>query len=122
MSDTHRIFNRDTVLEGLGGDLELYGEIARLFLAHYPEELDALREALAAGDAHALHHAAHSLKGAVSNFAAPHAVETARATEFAHKADDKLADNAAALVTATIDAVEALATAMRADLEANGLS
>lgn len=122
MSDTQRVFDRNTILDGLGGDLELYGEIARLFLAHYQEELDALRKALAAGNAQALHHAAHSLKGAVSNFAAPHAVETARATEFAHKADDQLADNAAALVAATIDAVETLAAAMRADLEASGLS
>lgn len=122
MSDTHPIFDRDTVLEGLGGDLELYGEIARLFLAHYTEELNALREALADGNAQALHHAAHSLKGAVSNFAAPQAVEAARATEFAHKMDDELAGNAATLVAATIDAVEALATAMRADLEASGLS
>lgn len=122
MPDIDHVFDRTAVIAALDGDLDLYGEISRLFLAHYADELNALRQALAAGDPAALHHAAHSLKGTVSNFAAPHAVETARAVEFAHKAREQVADNADAMVADTIAAVEALAAAMRTDLEANGLA
>lgn len=108
-------FDRSALIESLGGDLELYGEIVRLFLSHYPSELDALRNALAAGEAETLHRTAHSLKGAISNFSAPRATEAARTLEMALKTG--MAENAADLVAETAAAVEELGAAMRADLQ-----
>ncbi|MBX9849577.1 MAG: Hpt domain-containing protein [Rhodocyclaceae bacterium] len=107
-------FDRSVLIDGLGGDLELYAEIVQLFLGHYPGELDILRAALASGDAVKLHRTAHSLKGAISNFSAPRATEAARALEFAAKGG--MSDNAAHLVDELIIAVEALGQAMRADI------
>lgn len=115
MSDHHAPFDRNALIDSLGGDLELYGEIVRLFLSHYASEIDGLHAALAAADADRLHRTAHSLKGAVSNFSAPHATEAARQLEQAVKGG--LSDNSAALVAATVAAVEELVAALRADLE-----
>ncbi|HWV18595.1 MAG TPA: response regulator [Rhodocyclaceae bacterium] len=108
-------FDRHALIDSLGGDLELYGEIVRLFLSHYPHELDNLQHALAAGDAEKLHRIAHSLKGAISNFAAPRATAAARTLEMSLKGG--MPDHAAILVEDTLAAVRELGDAMRADLE-----
>ena len=50
------------------GDRELLKEIAELFLEECPGSLEAVRAAVASRDPAALQRAAHSLKGAVSNF------------------------------------------------------
>jgi HPt (histidine-containing phosphotransfer) domain-containing protein len=62
--------NRALALERLGGDQELLKEIAGLFLEDYGHLLAEIRRAVAARDAAALHRAAHTLKGSVSNFGA----------------------------------------------------
>jgi PAS domain S-box-containing protein len=108
-------FDRHALIDSLGGDLELYGEIVRLFLSHYPHELDNLQHALAAGDAEKLHRIAHSLKGAISNFSAPRATAAARTLEMSLKGG--MPDHAAVLVEETMVAVRELGDAMRADLE-----
>lgn len=108
-------FDRNALIDSLGGDLELYGEIVRLFLSHYPHEIEALQRDLASGDAERLHRTAHSLKGAISNFAAPRATAAARTLEMALKGG--MAENASELVAETVDAVNELGEAMRADLE-----
>lgn len=124
-STTHRgtdtmnsptIFDRSALIESLGGDLELYGEIVRLFLSHYPHELETLQNALAEDNAEKLHRVAHSLKGAISNFSAPRATAAARTLELALKSG-AMADNAAELVAETVAAVQELGQTMRADLE-----
>ena len=115
MSKSAAPFDRNALIESLGGDLELYGEIVRLFLSHYPSELDTLQRDLDSGDAEKLHRTAHSLKGAISNFSAPRATAAARTLEMAVKTG--MADNAAELVAETIVAVNELGAAMRADLE-----
>ena len=38
MSKSAAPFDRNALIESLGGDLELYGEIVRLFLSHYPSD------------------------------------------------------------------------------------
>ena len=48
-----------------------------IFLAEYPVLLADIRQAIALGDAYKLERAAHSLKGAVSNFAVPAATQSA---------------------------------------------
>jgi two-component system sensor histidine kinase/response regulator len=52
----------------VGGDAQLLGELAQVFLNDCPRLLGELREAVARGDAPALRRAAHTLKGAALNF------------------------------------------------------
>lgn len=72
-----QVLDRATALARVGGDLELLKEIAALFLDEYPRVLDEIHQALAAGDATSLGHAAHGLKGSVANFGARAAVDPA---------------------------------------------
>ncbi len=69
--------NKALALERLGGDEQLLGEIAGLFLDHYPSLLEQIRGAVWRRDAGTLHHAAHTLKGSVANFYAQAAFESA---------------------------------------------
>jgi two-component system, sensor histidine kinase and response regulator len=65
------------LLERVGGDGRALAELVRIFRADWPKQGARLRKALRDADAPALRSAAHALKGAVSNFAAPAATETA---------------------------------------------
>lgn len=60
-------------LERVEGDFDLLKEMVELFLEEWPNMLSDIERAIAVGDARALQHAAHTLKGSVSNFAAPRA-------------------------------------------------
>ncbi|MCC7498364.1 MAG: Hpt domain-containing protein [Bryobacterales bacterium] len=80
--------DREAALDRVGGDLELLQEVAALFLEEYPALLSHIREAVVAGDALALEHSAHSLKGSVSNFGAESAHEAAFQLELAGKTGD----------------------------------
>jgi two-component system sensor histidine kinase/response regulator len=71
------VLDTDALLRRAGGDRRLMREMAELFLADAPRMLEAVRGALATGDAPALSHAAHALKGSVSNFATAEAAEAA---------------------------------------------
>jgi HPt (histidine-containing phosphotransfer) domain-containing protein len=62
------VLDLSKALEQTGGDRDLLKEIIDLFMTHYDEYLAQLQEAIFKQDAHALEHAAHSLKGAVGNF------------------------------------------------------
>ncbi|HTJ97612.1 MAG TPA: response regulator, partial [Rhodocyclaceae bacterium] len=115
MPDLTAPFDRSALIDSLGGDLELYAEIVRLFLSHYPGEIETLQRELEAGNAEALHRTAHSLKGAISNFAAPRATEAARILEQALKSG--IAENTKVLVGNAIAAIQELSAALRADLE-----
>jgi HPt (histidine-containing phosphotransfer) domain-containing protein len=68
-------------LTRVGGDFELLREVAGLFLEDYPRALEKIRSALAANDASAVEHSAHSLKGSVSTFGATDVFESALALE-----------------------------------------
>lgn len=81
-------YDRAKVLENFGGDEELLGEVATLFIAAWPENLARLRAALAAADAAALRSAAHAVKGSVANFCADRAVQAARLLEMTGKGGD----------------------------------
>ena len=60
--------DKATALERLGGDEELLKEVAALFLDEYPTLIAEIKTAIESKNAHQLEHAAHSLKGSVSNF------------------------------------------------------
>jgi CheY-like chemotaxis protein/HPt (histidine-containing phosphotransfer) domain-containing protein len=65
------------LLARVGGDVRALTDLIRLFRADAPKLLGRIRKAVAGRDARALQSAAHALKGAVSNFAAPAATEAA---------------------------------------------
>ena len=65
------------LLERVGGDRRAAAEVARIFLADAPRRTREIRSAIVQGDARALRAAAHTLKGAVSNFGAQGAVDAA---------------------------------------------
>jgi len=64
-------------LSRVGGDVELLKEVVELFLDDYPSSLEKIESAVASGDAKALEHHAHSLKGSVSTLGANRAFEAA---------------------------------------------
>lgn len=74
-------FDRAAALEQLDGDESLLQELAGLFLEDCPQQMEALRQAVAAGDPSGLQEAAHAFKGAVVAFAAGSTVEAARRLE-----------------------------------------
>jgi signal transduction histidine kinase/CheY-like chemotaxis protein/HPt (histidine-containing phosphotransfer) domain-containing protein len=85
--ETPLIFDRDEVLERLGGDEELLQEIAGVFLNDVPVQITSIEQAIAKGDSHQVEHQAHTLKGASGSFgahtlqAAALAIEKAAANE-----------------------------------------
>jgi CheY-like chemotaxis protein/HPt (histidine-containing phosphotransfer) domain-containing protein/anti-sigma regulatory factor (Ser/Thr protein kinase) len=67
----------ELLLERVGGDRRALASLVRTFRSDAPRKLAEIRRAVSAPDARALQAAAHALKGAVSNFAAAAASETA---------------------------------------------
>ena len=78
---TTDLFNRESLLERLGGDTGLLGEVFELFLEDGPRMVRVVREASERGDASSLERAAHSLKGALLNLSADPVAELARVLE-----------------------------------------
>jgi HPt (histidine-containing phosphotransfer) domain-containing protein len=74
---TTAVIDRTVVLDRVGGDIGLLREIVAIFLAEYPTLLAEIRESVATADAQKLERAAHSLKGAVANFAVHTATQAA---------------------------------------------
>jgi HPt (histidine-containing phosphotransfer) domain-containing protein len=84
-------FDRDTMLERMGGDMDLLAEVVDLFLEDSPKMLDTLRAAVSGGDALTVERSAHSLKGALLNLAAERAAGVALKLETMGREED-LAD------------------------------
>ncbi|HEV3006954.1 MAG TPA: response regulator, partial [Pirellulales bacterium] len=94
-------------LDRLQGDRELLGELVDVFRDECPRLLAQVREAVAASDAGRLKLAAHTLKGALSNFAARDAVEAARLLEqMGKQADFSGAKEALAALERELDRLE----------------
>ena len=64
-------------LNRVGGDRELLGELATLFLGECPRQLAGIRAALGGKDYRKLQIAAHTLKGSVATFGARAAEKSA---------------------------------------------
>jgi two-component system sensor histidine kinase/response regulator len=62
--DLFPAFDRVSAIERLGGDEELFAEVAGVFLGDAPKLLAVIRSAVKTGDALAVQRAAHGLKGA----------------------------------------------------------
>jgi CheY-like chemotaxis protein len=77
------VFDEDEALAGVGGSRQLLAELAALFLQDCASAMSAIAEAIARGDGRGLQCAAHRLRGAASNFAAPAACAAAGRLESA---------------------------------------
>jgi PAS domain S-box-containing protein len=75
------VLDRAELVRRFGGSLRLLREVAADFLKDYPSQLAGLRQALDRQDSRGVELHAHSLKGAVGNFAATAVVEAARRLE-----------------------------------------
>jgi HPt (histidine-containing phosphotransfer) domain-containing protein len=71
----------EAFLRNVRGDTALAAAMASLFLTECPGQLEAVRRAVASGDARALEEAAHLLKGTVGNFVASEATAAAARLE-----------------------------------------
>ncbi|MCB8942981.1 MAG: Hpt domain-containing protein [Ardenticatenaceae bacterium] len=72
------------------GDQDLLQEIIYIFLADYPQQMNALRQAAAAQNAHNVRRAAHRLKGGLGHIGSHHAYQLAYKIELMG-ANDNLA-------------------------------
>ena len=75
------LFDRDEVLDRVGGDGELLAELVVLLAEECAQLVPAVREAVGVGDAKTLEQSAHKLKGSVAQMAAGPAYATARELE-----------------------------------------
>ncbi len=82
------VLDESELLNRVGGDRELLMDLVSLFLEDYPTTLREIREATQNRDPEGLRRSAHALKGAVANFAARAAVETAEKLEDLGKQQD----------------------------------
>jgi two-component system, sensor histidine kinase and response regulator len=67
----------DRLLERVGGDRKALAQLVGIFREDAPKQIARVREAVQDQDAPALRAAAHAIKGAVANFAAPEATDAA---------------------------------------------
>jgi len=82
------VFDPEALASLIGDDPELVQELVGLFSDEAPRLLDAIRKAVAASDAHAVAHAAHTLKGSAANLGAPRASEAALVLEMIGRSGD----------------------------------
>jgi len=82
------VIDHEKALAKVEGDTELLGELASLFLEDIPSQLRAIRVAAEQGDTKALAQTAHTVKGAVANFAAETVVSAAFKLESSARAED----------------------------------
>ncbi len=75
------VFDRASAVERLGGDEELFAEVAGVFRGDAPKLLAELRRAVEGGDAATVQRAAHGLKGAAGYVGGGPAVSAAAALE-----------------------------------------
>jgi two-component system, sensor histidine kinase and response regulator len=102
LQDQDTAVDLDALRDRLGDDEELLKELAGLYLQDEGALLGQIAAAIREGDATALRRAAHTLKGAVSNFCAPAARGAAQDLESAG-ADGRLDEAAALYDTLTME-------------------
>ena len=75
------VFDAGAVLDSLEGDSELMREIAGIFLAQFPKQMEKIRAAVSSRDPKLLERAAHALKGTSANLLAQGVVQAAAKLE-----------------------------------------
>ncbi len=82
------IFDRDGLLERLGGDEEFLTEMVVLFLKETPEQIKSIATAIENQDSNETRKTAHTLKGASANIGAVELASVAKELEFSAKDDN----------------------------------
>ncbi len=95
-NDAQAVFDRESTLRRLQGDIELLHEVIELFLVTSPRRLDELRASVRSGDAALIARGAHAMKSAVGNFSAKAAGEAALRLEMIGR-EEKLSEASDAL-------------------------
>ncbi len=80
---TQKIVEFDALMVHIDSDLDLLRELRELFQDYYPDQVKDIYQAIHSQDCSSIRETAHQLKGALSNFHAVDALETARQLEFA---------------------------------------
>lgn len=75
------VFDREEMLDRLGGDVEFLDDVLAVFLDESPKMMEAARGAVHDGDARRVERSAHTLKGALMNVAAEPAAALAARLE-----------------------------------------
>ena len=75
------VINKKMILERIDGDTDILREIIGLYFEEISGLMQAIEDAIAGKEEYVLERSAHTLKGMVSNFAAPAAVSAALALE-----------------------------------------
>jgi len=74
-------FDREEMLERLGGDTELMDDVLQVFLEECPRMMQEVRGAVDQGDSKLVRRTAHSMKGALLNISAAPAAAEAKQLE-----------------------------------------
>ena len=82
------VFDREGLIERLGGDTELVDEIVQIFLESANDMMTTVESAVADGEAHRVERSAHSLKGALLNISADPVAERAQRLEQAGRSGE----------------------------------
>lgn len=82
------LFDKAELLDRVGNDEELVGELIELYLDDYPEKIQGIEDGLASADSETVRKSAHGLKGASGNLSFNSVSELARQIEFAAKDND----------------------------------
>ncbi len=80
--------NYQELIYRVNGNFALLNQIVALFFKIYPDLLKRLEEGIAKSDGRQVRHAAHTLKGMISNFAASTVVDAVRALEMVGESGD----------------------------------
>ena len=104
--------NYEAALARVGGDTQLLGELAALFLEEYPDLLWQIRASAAEGEPSRAVGSAHQLKGLLGQFGADDARAVAMKVELAGRADDLGA------LQESLDELESAMAELRPELEA----
>jgi signal transduction histidine kinase/CheY-like chemotaxis protein/HPt (histidine-containing phosphotransfer) domain-containing protein len=100
------IIDRDELMARMGGDEALLRRLVHTFLTNYPSQLSDLREAIDTRDVDRLRRRAHTLRGAMSLFAASEAAEAARELERAADLGGTAIDEAFRILQAELARLE----------------
>ncbi|MEB2338598.1 MAG: response regulator [Nitrospirales bacterium] len=111
---TTGIFEAEKMLENIGGDLDLFHQLIRLFLDRYRMMLQDIAAAIESNDSTTLERAAHSMKGTAGNLCAPTVVSVAGQLE--GQARQGSLDQAPALFPKLEDAVQELIVVLQAQI------
>jgi HPt (histidine-containing phosphotransfer) domain-containing protein len=79
------VFDLSKVMNVVGGDTELFEEVANLFLEDAADKIANLREGVVRGDASSVAKAAHTLKGSTGYFGAKRAFDAVHRLELIGK-------------------------------------